>query len=68
MYADDSLIHTRGHIFDHLKEKLNSDLQNLSNWDKAIKMAINNDQTKYMLITSDNKWATDWSLEKCLFS
>ena len=55
MYADDSSVYTSGNTVEEIKENLNVDLENVSDWSKANKMAINTDKTKSMLITSDQK-------------
>ncbi len=57
MYADDSTLGASGMIIEDLEVKLNSDMAKLNKWCKDIKMAINCDKTKVMLITTYQKEA-----------
>ena len=52
MYADDSTITTVVKTIPLIEEKLNSDLEHVSNWCHENRMAINFDKRKTMVITT----------------
>ena len=55
MYADDSTASTSAKTVPQLQEKLQTDMDNISNWCNHNKMVINADKTKSMLITTRQK-------------
>lgn len=51
LFADDTTIYHSGSNVEHMFEKVNSDLEHLSDWFRANKLSVNASKTKYMLIS-----------------
>ena len=56
MYADDSTVTATGKSIQLVKQSLNNDLQEISNWCDENRMVINVEKTKIMIITTRQKW------------
>ena len=54
MFADDALLYVESDEVRVAVNKINDDLQHLSNWFKMNKMKLNIDKTKYMILNSRN--------------
>lgn len=50
MFADDTMIYIIGKDLKQMEQKMNEDLQNLEKWLSKMKLKINTEKTKYMII------------------